>query len=721
MKNSFWDKAEFREVISRRLGKIDVQFLEPTVNNGYMPEMNDQALIREYADGHSEVAFAALVRQHIPFVYSVAFRWVGNAHDAQDVTQAVFVILAKKAASLRHRTTLTGWLYETTRFTAAAFLRGQARQRVREHMAYMQSTINNPDANGVWQQVGPVLDEAMGRLNHAERTLLAIRLFENKTAAETAGLLGIREAAAYKRTTRALEKLRRFFLQRGIDSSTALIAEAISTNSIQAAPMALEPVIAAAMRHEARGGGSTATLIKGALKMMFWSKAKTAIVTGVVVLLAAGAGTVALTSIQKPRHVPLGSIDAIVPGELRGRITLPTKSGKATILIIYATLKTNFESSVSMRYPLVPVHAHADSDGNFTIGGLDSRWLYFGWVVAPGCQPKFLEQMDPGAGPLHVSLEAADPHASPNETIHGRVVDSRGQPIPDALIQIQGSTRNGQMNWPAQEVDIFSVSDDAGNFVIYGKTAFNAVDGSVSAEGFAESEFEQWPSDAANEEWTKTGSMPIGLASYAKPLHEIGLLEGASLTGRLLMAGKPVAKAKIRLNGCGIGSHCWNWKGSTLTDDGGRFVFAHFPANQSFSICGDWDLLPSGGAVPQTEVHFGEDGSTNDIGDIKADPVCMVAGKILLSDGKPLPNKSFYYLEDEAMEGSQSSRFDRDGSFHFAAVPGDGVSIFLRIPGYELTPRDFMLMSGSATNITVSPNSNYIFEMRPASRVIKGQ
>jgi RNA polymerase sigma factor (sigma-70 family) len=268
-----------------------------------MPERNDQTLLREYVDRHSEPAFADLVHQHIHLVYSVAFRYVGNSPDAQDITQAVFVLLAKKAASLCHRATLTGWLYETTRLTASTLLRGRARQRVREHEAYMQSTLNDPEAGGVWQQLAPVLEEAMSRLNEKERTLLALRLFDNKTAAETAALLGIQEGAAYKRMERALEKLRLFFLRRGIDSSTGLIAEAISANSIQTAPVALaNSVVAAAMVKSVVAGTSTLTLIKGALKIMAWSKTKTAIVTTVIVLLAAGAGTVVVKHIQTQRQ-----------------------------------------------------------------------------------------------------------------------------------------------------------------------------------------------------------------------------------------------------------------------------------------------------------------------------------------------------------------------------------------------------------------------------------
>ena len=296
---------------------------------------NDQALIREYADSNSEPAFAELVHQHIHLVYSVAFRYVGNAADAQDVTQAVFVILARKAGGLRHRTTLTGWLYETTRLTAAALLRTGARQRVRDHEAYMQSISDDSQTSEAWRQLAPVLEEAMGRLNEKERTVLALRLFDNKTAAQTGALLGMGTDAAHKRTTRALEKLRRFFLQRGISSSTALISGAISANAILAAPAPLaKSVVAAAMVKGAAANGSTLILIKGALKIMAWSKAKTSITTAAILLLLAGTGTVMVkhtlmqthtdTPRLQPRLAQIGQAIRISPDGNVSVIRIPT-------------------------------------------------------------------------------------------------------------------------------------------------------------------------------------------------------------------------------------------------------------------------------------------------------------------------------------------------------------------------------------------------------------
>ena len=238
-----------------------------------MSDMNDMALIQEYADRGSETAFAELVHRHINLVYSVALRFTGNAQDTQDVTQAVFIILAQKAASLRQRTTLTGWLYETTRFTARQLLRTRARRQAREQEHYMESTLNDAHTDSVWQQLAPLLEEAMTQLSEKERTLIALRFFERKSAGETAALLGIQDTAARKRVERAVEKLRGYFTKRGVTLTAVALTAAISANSVQAAPAGIIKTISVvAAAKGAAAGGSTLALVKGVLKIMWWSK-----------------------------------------------------------------------------------------------------------------------------------------------------------------------------------------------------------------------------------------------------------------------------------------------------------------------------------------------------------------------------------------------------------------------------------------------------------------
>lgn len=277
-----------------------------------MPDVNDIDLMRKYADGNSESAFAELVQRHLNFVYSVALRYVGNAEDARDVAQAVFIILARKISSLRQRATLTGWLYETTRFTARQLLRTKARRQAREQEAYMDSIVHSPDTDTVWKQLAPILEDAMARLNEKDRALLALRFFENKSVAETASLLGLNEWTVRKRAERSVEKLRVFFYKRGIAVPASVLTSTISANSIYAAPSGLAVTISAvAFTKGATASISTLTLIKGALKLMIWSKTKFAISTALAVILVAGVTTV---GIQKVRAYETNSVPA--PGKL---------------------------------------------------------------------------------------------------------------------------------------------------------------------------------------------------------------------------------------------------------------------------------------------------------------------------------------------------------------------------------------------------------------------
>ncbi len=120
-----------------------------------MPEVSDTEWLREYARNGSEEAFGVLVRRHVNLVYSMAFRQVCNAAQAQEITQAVFIILARKAASLRKNTVLEGWLHETTRLACLSFLRAERRRQFREQEAYMRSELERHNEGEVWDQVAP--------------------------------------------------------------------------------------------------------------------------------------------------------------------------------------------------------------------------------------------------------------------------------------------------------------------------------------------------------------------------------------------------------------------------------------------------------------------------------------------------------------------------------------------------------------------------------------
>ena len=276
--------------------------------------MNDDlALLREFATSQSGRAFETLVARHIHLVHSAALRQVRDPHLAEEITQAVFIILARKADKLPQHAVLSGWLYRTVQYASADALKTQRRRRRREQEAYMQSMLENSQTETTWRELAPLLDEAMTRLGQTDRDAVVLRFFENKNLAEVGGALGLQERAAQKRIARALEKLRIFFAKRGVALSAAAIAGAVSANSVQAAPVALTKTISAvAITKGAAASGSTITIIKGALKLMAWTKMKIAVAVGAAIILAAGTTT---TMVVRQQHPQLPEPQPVAAGQ----------------------------------------------------------------------------------------------------------------------------------------------------------------------------------------------------------------------------------------------------------------------------------------------------------------------------------------------------------------------------------------------------------------------
>jgi len=143
--------------------------------------MDDLELLQEYALRHSEQAFETLVTRHGNLVYSAALRQVRNPLLAQEVMQAVFILLARKASTIRSGTILPGWLYATTWFTATRALRDEQLRQQREREAALESMIDQSHNESVWQQIEPVLDAAMMRLDERDRNALLLRFFPSKS------------------------------------------------------------------------------------------------------------------------------------------------------------------------------------------------------------------------------------------------------------------------------------------------------------------------------------------------------------------------------------------------------------------------------------------------------------------------------------------------------------------------------------------------------------
>jgi len=246
---------------------------------------DDGSLLTEYVAQGSEDAFRELVTRHAGLVYSAALRQVGQAALAEEVTQAVFCILAKKAAKLQDRVVVAGWLHQTARFAALKAARAEQRRQAREQEA---SLMNADNDDSVWPQIAPFLDEAMATLSEADRDALILRYFEERDLRDVGSRLGVSDDAAQKRVSRALDKLRDFFGKRKIALSTGVIAAALPGNAIAAVPAGLATEVVATSVTAGAAASTTLNLINETMNVIAWTKFKTVAPIAAIGLVAAG-------------------------------------------------------------------------------------------------------------------------------------------------------------------------------------------------------------------------------------------------------------------------------------------------------------------------------------------------------------------------------------------------------------------------------------------------
>lgn len=322
-----------------------------------MQELLDIELLRQYAEHRSETAFETLVTRHVNLVYSAAYRKTGNFHAAEEITQAVFIILAKKAHSLHGKTILSGWLYQAARLTAANFLRKEIRRIRHEQEVNMPSLSSEPEPEA-WPQIVPLLEDAMGRLNEKDRNALILRFFDGKSFQEVGAALGASENAAKKRVAYSLEKLHKMFAARGVTSTADAIAGAISTHSMLVAPAGLAQTIsAAALAKGVAASASTLALVKGALKIMAWTKTKIAITAGVAAAIA-GAGALLVYHLAAARAstAPVKFADA-VPIQIENDAFRPDGNQDGTFVVEVdpdTRRTTNSSPAIHIGGPLAP-------------------------------------------------------------------------------------------------------------------------------------------------------------------------------------------------------------------------------------------------------------------------------------------------------------------------------------------------------------------------------
>jgi RNA polymerase sigma factor (sigma-70 family) len=226
--------------------------------------LSDPELLKEYAQTRSEGAFNEIVRRHVDFVYSAALRQSGSHATAQDVTQVVFIVLARKASALCPETVLAGWLFRAVRYAVRDVVKTSVRRQRREQeAAAMQQTDSPEGLEPAWEQIAPLLDESLAKLPARDRDAILLRYFKNLEWAAVGAALGLKENAARVRAARALEKIRTRLVRRGVTISAVALGGALLSHSVQAAPASWTESIASTSLTE---GGETAMLVQSVLR-----------------------------------------------------------------------------------------------------------------------------------------------------------------------------------------------------------------------------------------------------------------------------------------------------------------------------------------------------------------------------------------------------------------------------------------------------------------------
>ncbi|MDB6080516.1 MAG: sigma-70 family polymerase sigma factor [Akkermansiaceae bacterium] len=211
-----------------------------------MDHLPDRQLLESFITTRDEVAFRALVKRHLALVHGVARRVTASEDLARDVAQETFIRLARRAALIPQATSLPAWLHRVARHAAIDLMRAEMRRKKREQTASSHPAMSDDSPEPAWEALAPVVDELVDTLPAADREMLVARFYHNETHGTIAGRMGLSEALARKRTSRALEKLRVLLGKRGIATSSSALAMLLPAHAATPAPAALMATVVSA-------------------------------------------------------------------------------------------------------------------------------------------------------------------------------------------------------------------------------------------------------------------------------------------------------------------------------------------------------------------------------------------------------------------------------------------------------------------------------------------
>lgn len=294
------------------------------VNSMSNETQSDDQLLREFAATGGNAPFSELVRRHSAMVLTVCGRVLNNHQEAQDVAQAVFLIMAKKAGRLVGEGSIAGWLHRVALFAARDACKARRRREAREEEG-AKSMILEQTADGNDAETAAALHATLADLPDKYRLPLVLHYLEGQPYETVGARLGCGQSALAMRLSRGRELLRGRLARRGVALSVPVLAGLLTQEA--AAGTVSEAFVAATAKMAcgwvAAGGTAAAgaaviptpvaAAMKGAINMMFWSSVKTAALATVAAIAVGGAGVTAVVAVAKDQAKSAAQVAAAVP------------------------------------------------------------------------------------------------------------------------------------------------------------------------------------------------------------------------------------------------------------------------------------------------------------------------------------------------------------------------------------------------------------------------
>jgi RNA polymerase sigma factor (sigma-70 family) len=692
-----------------------VRQIESLFGGGSVAGLTDRQLLERFVthrDATAEDAFAALVTRHGPMVLGVCRQLLGDRQHAEDAFQAVFLVLARRARSLRDPDLLSNWLYGVARRTAR---KARARLDRRRKDEEDHAAVRRPETDAAVPADRPAIDRERAEALHEEvdrlpspfRLPVVLCYFEGLTLDEAARRLHCPAGTVHSRLVRARDKLRRGLTRRGIVLPASALAAALAPRSASASVSSpLCDITTRAAIHFATGqpaAGAASALAREVLRSMLIHKLRVTMFSMMVLgAIATGAGylTQALAMKDEPPKVPAALQNQIAdanpkpaPGRMFvvGRVLDPQgKPVPNASVMVHARSKTSGSGYQYGRLHPVPIaHAVGDGSGGFRIDAPRTSSSQYDTFCAVALAPGY------GAGWVELDPDDDRPAAEitlrPEQVIHGRLFDVQGRPARGVRVSVwsigrvlsQGSPRrryerldrtfyywsnlNAFPAWPGP-----ATTDPEGRFTLRGIGRGLRVILTVHDPRFAL----QWI-EIETDQTSESKSLTMALAP------------AQIITGRVTYAdtGKPVAHARLEVGA--------SKEGGTLPNDGfetdaeGRFRVTPSPGD-FYTV----EAYPPDGK-PYQSARRGFDwpkGAVEHSVDLALPRGVVIRGKVTEEgSGKPVSGARVWFVGrrpgDRSIPRYSMGNSGPDGSFQLAARAAPGCLV-IEDPGDDFVLRE---------------------------------